>query len=126
MSENTPTLLTTVVPEGRERGTREVAGEVIVSEMSVSGGNSSLASGLSPRRQTATNDRKSPRRRAFNAAFGISHSVSLPLSTGGIRSIHVDHTERRYADIAASISDLDRQGLVRAVKVINVDIIKAI
>ena len=34
--------------------------------------------------------------------------------------------ERRYADIASSINDLAMQGLVRAVNVINDDIIKAI
>ena len=33
-----PTFLTTVVPEGRVRGTGEISGDVIVSEMSVSGG----------------------------------------------------------------------------------------
>ena len=43
-SSTVPTLLTTVAPEGRERGTGEIAGEIIVSEKSVSGGTSSSAS----------------------------------------------------------------------------------
>ena len=122
-SSTVPALLTTVAPEGRERGTGEVAGEIIVSEMSVSGGTSSSAS---PSRRTAGNDGRSPRRRAYNVDFGISNSASLPPSTGGVRNMNVEGMQNRFADIASSIQDLTRHTFVRALNVINDDLIKAI
>ena len=103
-----------------------MVGEGIVSEVSVSGGNSSFTSGLSSRRQRLSYDGRSPRRLTFEVDFRIRPSVSLPPFTGGLRGINVDQIDRRYPDIAVSICDLDRQGLVRAVTVINDDIIKAI
>lgn len=110
MLESVPALLTTVAPEGRDRGTGEGAGEVIVSEMSVSGGNSSSTSGgnNSPRRRRVSNDARSPRRRAFDVDFSMSPSVCLPPSTVSIQSINMYCMERRYANIATSISDLAR------------------
>ena len=56
----------------------------------------------------------------------MSPSVSLPPSTGHVRSVNVKQMEKIYADIATSINDLARQGLARAVNVINDNIIKAI
>ena len=126
-SSTVPALLTTVAPQDRERGTGEIAGEVIVSEMSVSGGNSSSTNTVSsPSRQTARNDGRSPRRRAYNVDFGISNSASLPPSTGNMRNINVENMERRFAGIASSIQDLTKHAMVRTVNVVNDDLIKAI
>lgn len=79
LSESAPALLTTVATEGRERRMGEVAGEVIVSEMSVSEGMTSSTSvgNRSPRRPTAHNDGRELRGRSYNVDFCISPSVSL-------------------------------------------------
>ena len=91
--------------------------------MSVNSGTSSSAS---PSRQMARNDGRSPRRRAYNVDFGISNSASLPPSTCGVRSVNVEGMQSRFTDIASSIQDLTRHTFVRALNVINDDLIKAI
>ena len=58
--------------------------------------------------------------------FGISNSASLTPSMGNIRNINVKHMERRFAGIASSIQDLTKHAMVRAVNVVNDDLIKAI
>ena len=126
-SEGVPVLLTNVAPEGRICGTGELAGEVIVSEMSVSAGTaSSRSAATTPRRQRAPGDGRGPRNFSYNVDFGVSPTAFLPPSTGSFRSINVERVEGRYTEIAASITDLAIQGLVCAVSAINDDIISAI
>ena len=100
-----------------------MAGEVVVTEMSVSTGTiSSRSAATTPRVQRAVSDGRGSQYHTYNVDFSVSHYASLPPSTGIFRSINVECMESRYADIASSISDMVRHGLVRAVNVINDDI----
>ena len=127
-SSSVPALLTTVAPQGRESGTGEIAGEVTVSEMSVSGDNSSATTASIPsRRQERTEARRgSPRRRHYNVDFGISNSASLPPSTSNIRNLNVDGMEARFSGIAQSIQELTKHAMCRSPNVVNDDLIKAL
>ena len=60
MAERSYAILTTFALGGRDEGTGEVVSEVIVSEMSVSGGTTSSTSvgNHSPRSRGSTNDRR--------------------------------------------------------------------
>ena len=93
------------------------------SQLCVSAGNSSSIIAASHSRPRARNDGTSPRKSAYNVDFGIDSSAFILPSTGGVQNMNVEGMGRRFADIVLSINDLARQGLVRAVHVINDDII---
>ena len=97
-----------------------------MSEMSVSGGNSSSTIAASPTRPTARNDDRSPRRQACNVDFGVSNTSPPPPCTSNVRNVNVEGMQRRFAGIASSIHDLTRHAMMRAVYVVNYDLIKAI
>ena len=129
LSSNTvPALLTVVTPKDRERGTGEIAGEVVVSETSVSEDNNPSTTVASPSIPTARNDGRgrSPRRRQYNVDFGISNSASLPPLTSNVWNLNVESMEKRFAGIADSIQDLTKHAMVRVVNVLDDDLIKAI
>ena len=69
----------------------------------------------------APNDGRAGRTRQLNVEFGMSHSASLPPSTGCHQSINIERMETGYQFIAASISNLDWQQVVRGIHEINND-----
>jgi hypothetical protein len=128
-SDSTPTFLGTVAPRGRERGSGDIAGDVLVSEMSTtssarSGSDANSGRNTSPRRGLAPNDGRASRTRQLNVEFGMSPTASLPPSTGQRDSVNIDRMETGFQFIAASIRDLARSQSVRGLNAINNDIIQ--
>ena len=112
-SDTAPRLLSTVAPPGRDRGSGDIASDVLVSEMSTTSSARSTSDretriDSSIRRAAAPNDGRAGRTRRLNVEFGMSPSASLPPSTRNHGSVNVDRMETGYQFIAASISDLAR------------------
>ena len=100
MNSDEPTLNPTTAPTGRERGSGEVAGEIVINEIPLPSSDSSAAARY-PRttntpRRTAPNDGRRGRGRNYNVLF----PASLPPSTGTGRSINIDRMEQGYTSIA--------------------------
>ena len=117
-----PIFNSTTAPTGRERGSGEVAGEVVINEIRVPSSDSS-ATNTYPRatnrqRRTAPNDGRRARARNYNALF----PASLPPSTGTARSINIDRMEQGYTSIAESINNLAYQQRIRKRIDINKDL----
>ena len=93
--KSVPVLLSTVVLQERDRGIGKVAGEVVVSDMIMSGVTTlSTSVGNFHRSPRAPNDGRESRSRSFNIDFGMSTSASLPPSTGNFRSINMEQIDK--------------------------------
>ena len=99
---------------------------MVVSEISISEGNSSSTTEASPARATVRNDGRSPRRRAYTVDVGIRNTASLPSSTSNVYNVIVEGIQRRFDGISSSIHDLTIYLTARAVHVVNDDLIKVI
>ena len=133
---NYPTLITTVATLGRDRGSGEVAGEIVIIKISQtsSESNNEISEDSRERRSqqtfigmsttnrlTAPNDGRSnraTRRRRYN----VSSYPTLPPSTGGHRSVNIDRMEMGYNSIVDSINNLAYQQHIRTRIDINLDI----
>lgn len=100
-SANDHFLLNTVAPGDRVRGSGDIGGEVVVSEMSTSSSarstsNRDMLSYNSPSRSLAANDRRWRRPRRMDVEFGMSpNAVCLP-STGQCGTINVTVESLKY------------------------------
>ena len=120
---NETILNPTTAIHGRERGSRDIAGDITINEISI-------ASSESCSNNTARRPNNSPRRRAPNDGrsgcarnYNVIFSSSLPPSTGTGRSINIDRMEYGYRSIAESINSLAYQQRIRNSIDINKDIL---
>ena len=132
---DTEILNDTAAEPGRERGTGEIAGDIIINEISQSVSSeinisaSDRTSSINPppfasNRRTAPNDgrRSTNRPRNYNMQF----AQNLPPSTGSGRSINIDRMEQGYTSIAESINNLAYQQRIRRVIDINNDLQRSV
>ena len=77
-----------ITPVGRICGSGDVAGEVVVSEMSTTSSESL--------RRRVPNDGRAEKTQRLNVEFGISPSASLPPSTCSRHSISINRMESGY------------------------------
>ena len=135
---DTDILNDTAAEPGRERGTGEIAGDIIMNEINeisqiVSSEMNTSASDrtssinpppLASNRRTAPNDgqRSTNRPRNYNMQF----EQNLPPSTGSERSINIDRMEQGYTSIAESINNLAYQQRIRRVIDINDDLQRSV
>ena len=129
-------MLATTAPTNRVRGSGDIAGEAIISELSSSSTSSprrniaaTSSSTSTPRRNIAQNDGRLGRARRVNVDFGMNSSPFLPPSTGIGRNsgaLNVASMANQFNSIAASLSDLTRHQTVRQPHLISDDIIRSI
>ena len=142
-SNNTPTLLPTVAPPRRTRGTGDIADEIVVEEVTaqappptvnqevptINNTDSSISDQPSTPSHTATqgsSQRNTPRRRVApnDARFtrnqrtrhynrNVSGLPTLPPSTSMSSAVNIDRMESGYRHIAESINNLAYQQRIR-------------
>jgi len=135
-TDTPPTLLATTAPPNRLRGSGDIAGEAIISELSSSSTSSprrniaaTSSSTSTPRRNIAPNDGRLSRTRRVNMDFGMNSSPYLPPSTGNSRNsgrLNVESMSNQFNSIAASLSELSRHQTVRPPHLISDDLIRSI
>ena len=127
-STNEVGLNGTQAPTDRTRGTGEVAGDIVINEISQgasSESNNEFSEGSSennrrqtfsapntPRRRHAPNDGRASRA-TRSRTYNVANYPSLPPSTGGHRSVNFDRLSMGYNSIADSINNLAYQQRIR-------------
>ena len=122
MATNQPSIQPLHQPIERERGSGEIAGEVVINEIRVPSSGSSATNRNAratntPRRTTPTDGR-----RGWSRNYNVFFPASLPPSTGSARAINVDRLEQGYTSIAESINNLAYQQRIRKRIDINKDL----
>lgn len=117
-----PTLNKNVAPPGRDRGTGEVAGQIVINQISqaLSESNNDVSKGSrncrrqsfigpsTPRRQPVPHNGRGSRNIRYRY-YNVSNYPILPPSTGRHKSIKVDQIKMGYNSIVDSIKNLAYQ-----------------
>ena len=135
-SDDNPVINDTTAPPNRVRGSGEVAGSVVINEVtqtsnsesnpissdsSTNRGSITFAGPATPLRRTAPNDGRRARNQRIRH-YNVGSPPVLPPSTSDTRAINMDRMEMGYTSIAESINNLAYQQRIRTRIDINRDI----
>ena len=121
-SADAPTFNPTTAPTNRNRGSGEIAGEVVINEIRVASSDSSITNRNTGSRNTPRRAEPHDNRRGRSRNYNVLFPASLPQSTASAQAINVDRLERGYSNIADSINNLSYSHRIRKRIDINRDL----